>query len=368
MSNSKRTFFAIISKIRLKRSAYVYNKKINRLIHKTKVPTLNAGTKKEILKRFAQYGFSNISLKWHQYYSGMHGSVHSDFVPENLFYGHIEPALNRVPLYPAWEDKASMEKFVDASLTPNTLLKNCNGFYYINGEIITLEEAIAFCSNLHQFVIKPSMGTWGGQSVRKIVLDDTSDKKKLLLELFKEYKKDFVIQEILKQSPELARFNPTSINTMRIMSFLRPSGVVVLSKLLRTGKEGSFTDNTASGGVAFGVNENGKLTDFGIDEFGIKTRNLSDDDKFKDFVFPQNEKIKATIEKVHKQMPYFKLVSWDVMVTDRSEVKIIEFNTFGQGINLHQITNGPLFREYFDEIMEIAKDYDKVADVMSYPG
>jgi hypothetical protein len=49
-------------------------------------------------------------------------------------------------------------------------------------------------------------------------------------------------------------------------------------------------------------------------------------------------------------------------------VKIIEFNTFGQGINLHQITNGPLFREYFDEIMEIAKDYDKVADVMSYPG
>lgn len=368
MSTSKRIFFTINSKIRLKRSDYVYNKKINRLIHKTKVPSLSAGAKREILKRFAQYGFSNISLKWHQYYSGMHGSVHSDFVPENLFYGHIEPALNRVPLYPAWEDKASMEKFVDKSLTPNTLLKNCNGFYYIKDEILSLEEAIAYCSNLDQFVIKPSMGTWGGQSVRKIELEGSKDKKKLLNELFQEYKKDFVIQEILTQSPELAKFNPTSINTMRVMSYLRPSGVVILSKLLRTGKEGSFTDNTSSGGVAFGVDAEGKLTDFGIDEFGVKTKNLGDDDRFKDFVFPQNEKIVATIEKVHKQMPYFKLVSWDVMVNDKSEVKIIEFNTFGQGINLHQITNGPLFREYFDEIMEIAKSYDKVADVMSYPG
>lgn len=368
MSTSKRIFFAINSKIRLKRLAYVYNKKINKLIRKTKVPKLSPKTKKEILERYAKCGFSKISLKWHQYYSGMHGNVQVDFVPENLFYGHIEPALNRVPLYPAWEDKASMEKFIDDSLTPNTLLKNCNGFYYINDEIKPLEEAIAFCSKLNHFVIKPSMGTWGGNRVKKIELNTSNDKKKCLEELFKEYKKDFVIQEILKQSPELVKFNPSSINTIRVVSYLRPSEVVILSSIFRIGKKGLFTDNTAMGGVACGVDKNGSIRDFGVDEFGIKTTETKNGVKLGDFVIPAYDKIVATIKKVHKQMPYFKLVSWDVMVNDKSEVKIIEFNTFGQGINLHQIANGPLFGNYFDEIMKTAKNYDKVADVMTYPG
>jgi len=365
MSTSKRVFFNTISKIRLKRLAYVYNKKINRLLRKSNVPKINSRTKNEISKRFARYGFFNVSLKWHQYYSGTFGSVHHTFVPENLFYGYIEPALNRTPIYPAWEDKASMEKFVDDSLTPNTLIKNCNGFYYLKNKLISLDQAFDFCIKLDQFVIKPSMGTWGGQSVRKIELEGLKDKKNLLNELFLEYKKDFIIQEILKQSTELAKFNSTSINTMRVMSYLRPSGVVILSKLLRTGREGSFTDNTSSGGAAFGVDVEGKLTDFGIDEFGVKTRNLRDDDRFTGFVFPEHEKIMATIEKVHQQMPYFRLVSWDVMVNDKSEIKIIEFNTFGQGINSHQVINGPLFGEYFDEIMEITKNHDKLADVMN---
>ncbi|MBA4744730.1 hypothetical protein GO009_14925 [Muricauda sp. TY007] len=320
------------------------------------------------MERFAKYGFNNISLKWHRYYNGAASYPHIDFIPEHLFYGYIEPALNRVPLHPAWEDKASMEKFVDPNLTPNTMLKNCNGFYYINDEMVSLDEALEYCSELSQFVIKHSMGTWGGNGVRKIVLDNSNDKKKFLKALFDEYKKDFVVQEILKQSAELSKFNPTSINTIRVMSYLRPSGVVILSKLLRTGKEGSFTDNTSSGGVAFGVDLEGKLTDFGIDQFGVKTKSLGDDDRFNGFVFPENEKIVATIEKVHKQMPYFRLVSWDVMVNDKSEIKIIEFNTFGQGINLHQITNGPLFGEYFDEIMEIAKNYDKLSDIMNNLG
>ena len=368
MSTSKRIFFTINSKIRLKRSDYVYNKKINRLIHKTKVPSLSAETKREILKRFAQYGFSNISLKWHQYYSGMHGSVHSDFVPENIFYGHIEPALNKAALYAAWEDKASMEKFVDSCLTPNTFLKNSNGFFYIGEEMVTIDEAIDFCSTLSQFVIKPSMGSWGGSGVKKIELNSVDDKKNLLKVIFTDYKKDFVVQEMLKQSPELAKFNPSSINTLRVMSYLRPSGVVILSKLLRTGKEGSFTDSITTGGVAVGVDEDGRLTDFGVNGFGIKTKNLKDDKRFKAFVFPENDKIFETIEKVHKQMPYFKLISWDVMINDKSEIKIIEFNTFGQGINLQQVTYGTLFGEYFDEIMEITKNHDKLADVMTYPG
>lgn len=212
------------------------------------------------------------------------------------------------------------------------------------------------------------MGTWGGKSVRKIEVQRSNDKNKLLNELFKEYKKDFVVQEILKQTPELVKFNPTSVNTIRVVSYLRPSEVVILSSIFRIGNKGLFTDNTAMGGGACGVDANGSLRDFGIDEFGIKTTHTKDGVKLGDFAVPEYDKIVETIQNVHKKLPYFKLVSWDVMVNDKSVVKIIEFNTFGQGINLHQIANGPLFGDYFDEIMEIAKNYDKVADVMTYPG
>lgn len=263
--------------------------------------------------------------------------------------------MNKTGLYRAWEDKNSIEKFLKPEITPKTWVKNCNGFYYINGEPASKENAMKYCAQLDEFVIKPSMATYGGDGVKKIDLSISKDRGELVNSIFLEYSNDFTIQEVLKQSPKLAELNPTSINTIRILSYLRPFETVILSGIIRIGKTGVFTDNFTLGGVVCGINENGDLKRFGIDKYGKKSIQSETEIVFEGFTIPEYNKIIETVKSLHTKLPYFKIVSWDIMVNENSEVKIIEYNTFGQGINGHQITNGPLFGDYFDEILKLSK-------------
>ena len=57
-------------------------------------------------------------------------------------------------------------------------------------------------------------------------------------------------------------------------------------------------------------------------------------------------------KELHAQLPYFKLISWDLALDFDNEVVLIEFNIRWQEINSHQISNGPLFNEYTDSVLE----------------
>ncbi|NYJ28035.1 sugar-transfer associated ATP-grasp domain-containing protein [Allomuricauda sp. ARW1Y1] len=340
---------------KIKRLEYGYTKKISKLNADTKPAYLDKKTKNQIKAKYAQYGFKNVSVEWHRFFGQLYNKMCIDFIPESLFYCYIEPALNKTDLFKAWEDKNLIEKFLTPEITPKTYVKNCNGFYYINDNPDSKEAAIKYVSQLDNFVIKPSMGTYGGEGVKKIELSNSKDRFELLDSIFTEYSKDFTVQEVLKQSPKLAELNPTSINTVRIISYLRPSETVILSGIIRIGKSGVFTDNFALGGVVCGIDKTGKLKKYAVDKYGFETTETESGVIFDGFPIPEYNKIVETIKNLHTKLPYFKLVSWDIMVNEKSEVKIIEYNTFGQGINGHQITNGPLFGDYFDEILELSR-------------
>lgn len=80
-----------------------------------------------------------------------------------------------------------------------------------------------------------------------------------------------IIEEPIRQSEEVSRFNTSSVNTVRYTTILTKHGPIPFSVFFRTGRAGSFVDNAGSGGVFAGVDpETGILNTSGVDEFGIR--------------------------------------------------------------------------------------------------
>ena len=70
---------------------------------------------------------------------------------------------------------------------------------------------------------------------------------------------DYIIQERVKQHPQIACLNNSSLNTFRVITLRRGSDVLVLSVVIKIGKNGEIVDNGHSGGYFVGVNSSGLL-------------------------------------------------------------------------------------------------------------
>ena len=73
---------------------------------------------------------------------------------------------------------------------------------------------------------------------------------------------------------------------------------------------------------------------------------------FKDKAIPSFHKIIESVKDNHKNLPHFKIISWDFSVNNYGEPILIEYNIRAPGINNHQLTSGPLFGELTDDILK----------------
>nr|WP_241263225.1 sugar-transfer associated ATP-grasp domain-containing protein [Parahaliea mediterranea] len=58
-----------------------------------------------------------------------------------------------------------------------------------------------------------------------------------------------LIERYVEQHPQMARFNPSSLNTLRIWVLRQEAEVRVLGMVLRIGRQGEVVDNTHNGGI-----------------------------------------------------------------------------------------------------------------------
>lgn len=122
---------------------------------------------------------------------------------------------------------------------------------------ITKEEFVEKFSNSKKIIYKPNGGMQGtGVEVFEITPESAEDVFEQLILMPKG-----VVEEYVIQHPEMNTLNPTSVNTMRIVTLssmtepVTPDGksVVVAYVSLRTGGGGAIVDNYSSGGMMMGV-------------------------------------------------------------------------------------------------------------------
>ncbi len=327
-------------------------KKIKKILKRKHTKELTKSQKQNIRSFYKMHGVDHVDTSWHRFYASSNGNFSVEYVPETIFYQDIENRLNEGAYVWALADKNLSDKLFPNVKQPETVIKNINGFFYVNDKIIDINQAAEICNCNYPMFIKPTNDTGGGKNVKAFTCNNGVINKKGLTieELLKSYNKNFIIQKKVQQHELLEVLNPTSLNTFRVMSYLRDNEVVILSVIVRIGRKGSIVDNSSAGGISCGVRDDGRLNETGFQASGETLTETDTGIQFKEVSLPFMENIYSTVQKLHKSSPYFRLVSWDLAIDSTGEIVFIEYNIFGQEVNFHQLNNGPVLSELFIEI------------------
>lgn len=201
-----------------------------------------------------------------------------------------------------------------------------------------------------EVICKPSQESGSG---RNIEFWKTAEMKQHINDfLHNNNNTNYLVQKILTQHEELARIHAESINTIRTCSILMSDGVHILSSVLRMGVEHSRVDNATAGGITCGINPDGTLQEFAYSYYsGKKYIKHPQGYIFKGKTVPSYEKIIQLIKEAHQLLGNFRLVSWDIAVDQNGEPVLIEANMRKGSINFHQFSNGPMFGELTDQVL-----------------
>lgn len=240
----------------------------------------------------------------------------------------------------------------------------------INGQETDLRD-LMLKNNLEKIVLKPKFGL-GGLGIQFVARNDLDKFESLSDSLQGEY----IVEEVIKQHPEMDKINPYSVNSVRIVTLLCPDGrVELLAAMLKTSSSTSPVDNFNLGGIAIGVDLNtGRLEREGFVKFAlydnvidtkkvIQEKNIEElaehikeiekshpgnivekhpvtNIEFLGFQIPFWNESKEVAIKAHNVFSPVKSVAWDIAIDIKGPV-ILEGNQM-YGTAAIQATNGGL--------------------------
>ena len=329
-------------------------RQVKNMIKTNRSPRLSFQEIKAVRAFYKSKGYSIKNTYWHQHYKAVNGEFHVDYIPEDIFRAIISPRFNQMKQWPALLDKNLYYQLFKEFHQPKPVVQNINGFYYVDEEIVSEEQAAEVCYNSKMpLVIKPTIESGKGKMVESFSIKDgvASHNQLDILSLFEFYKKDFIIQEFVEQSEAMKKLNPTTLNTLRIMTYLRPDDVYILSAVSRIGKPGSRTDNYSAGGILCGITQEGHLKKYGYTLKGEKMEKTYTGIVLEGYEIPSFPDVVKMIKAMHKVVPYFRIISWDIGIDKNNAPLLVEYNTYYQSTRVHQTPNGPLFGKFTDEIL-----------------
>lgn len=307
-----------------------YKKKITKNFKDLEVHRkLSDKQKKEVQEFYKSMIGREIDLYSHEYFYSRTGVFTKEYVPTNLYHSEILPRANMHPFNDAYGDKNLCDILFPKEKVAHTVLKNMNGYFYLEGKPISEVEALAFCQNIDDVVIKPSM-SYSGQGVQSLEVKDgkTNIDGLTIDQLFKKYDKNWLIQKKVKQHAGMSALNPTSVNTLRILSYHSGMEVLIVYTVVRIGRMGQVIDNQCAGGISTTVTKDGKLGKYAFG--GYSTDNVKKTDTgiiLDGYQLPFYDKAIAFVKELHLYIPFFNLVGWDIAIQENGDPILIEWNT-----------------------------------------
>lgn len=140
-----------------------------------------------------------------------------------------------------------------------------------------------------------------------------------------------VIEEPIVQHEALSRFNPDTVNSIRVVTIADVNDrIVIANAAMRFGRSGCFADNYHQGGLCAKVDpENGIITGDAIDRTGEHFSAHPDSGiVFDGSVIPFWDKIRAKVSAAALScIDQDRSVGWDLTLTEDGEVDFIEGNS-----------------------------------------
>lgn len=338
---------------------FMYLRKIHmkRVVYRQKTVNSKARvlTKSQINEAKSFYkDYQKISDVYHNFYTEKTGEFHANYITDDIYFNVINHHFNDFNAFKIVDNKTNYDKLFPTIHQPVILATRKNGFWYIGDNIVACEEVIALLKKEPCVFVKRAADCGGASGV--FYLENQSDEQlaKDFNDIVSKIPTDIAIQRRILQHPDIALLNPNAVNTMRILTVLHKDGSVkVYSSLLRIGGGKGHVDNYCSGGVAVGIDDDGKLREYGYFLNGDRvTTHPVSGKAFLGYQIPSFEEAKELVRKAHLFVPHFRMVSWDVAVEEDGTPILIETNLSDGQLDLHQLTNGPLFKEDTKKILD----------------
>ena len=331
-----------------------YVKKIRNSFRHLKVKKkLSKEQVKEIQEFYRNVIGHSVPVDWHQYFYARTGVYSKLFIPTSEYKNHIIGRLNVYPFHLAYNDKNMTDVTLPNTHQPKIYLKNMCGYFYSEGNAITKEDAIKLCKNLGDVIIKPSL-TGRGVGVRKVTIKEglVNGSEQTINDLFNEYKADFLIQKVICQHKDMSALNPSSINTIRVVTYRSGMSINVIYTVIRIGRSGMNIDNESAGGISAVIRKDGTIGKYAYGAPGVDKIEFTDSGvRLEGYRVPSFDKAIELVKFSHMQLPYFNLIGWDIAIEEDGSPIMIELNL---NPDLSQSANGPAFGEYTEVILKDA--------------
>ncbi len=221
--------------------------------------------------------------------------------------------FNPIPYRHFFSDKAEF----------NALFHDFVGRDWLDLRVAGPDELGAFLARHETFMAKPVVGVVG-KGIDKLRSAEHPDPTLLHAELLANHQE--LVEEVVVQHPDLDRLEPNSVNCLRIITFLKPTGeVVVLQRVLKMGT-GAVIDNFTTGGLYTTLDEQGR-GQFGA--FGkqgeIVTEHPVTHVRIDGFQVPLWDRVGPFVDAIARVEPRIPYVGWDIAITPTGPV-VIEGN------------------------------------------
>lgn len=276
-----------------------------------------------------------------------------DYYPEDFLYFKLKPFLNERAVRDVVENKLYFDFFYRQFNVPlpkilmynhrNVFVRENRNFIIENAPDFkkVLENIFELNPTIGSIFIKRTYGSYGGREVFRFNRDQLYSQNEIIDNLYLNViKTGFLFQETVNQHSKLNMLNPSSLNTIRIDTFIDNEGNIdIISAYLRMSINNKHVDNISSGGCQVGLNlQTGMLKKEGYSSFSnvgtqVFTRHPITDVVFEGFEIPFFNQMKELIVEVAGYMPGLRLVGWDVAISESGPVLIEGNSDYAMGGN-----------------------------------
>jgi len=310
--------------------------------------------KKDYIDYYRSFGFKYVRTDWIEYIYSLTGKYDRRYVPDDIFNLYIDSPNKVEREY--WQNKAFQPKILSEAKFPDAIVYRLNGYYFNADNVkITASEALKLIKKYDEIVLKHVIGG-AGTDIHFLKSSDVDEEKLNSIEF------DFIVQKVIKQSPLMAQFNDSSVNIVKITSYLFQGKLHILSSRLWVGGKDEKLSNS-SGGKGYQVvitGEDGQLNDESFNLEGKRIKNTDSGTLLSSIKLDFYKECLDLIKKGHEKLFYFPFISWDFTQDSNGNTILIEYNLKWHVLYDFQLLTGPAFSDFTEDVLkEASKNIQK---------
>lgn len=238
-----------------------------------------------------------------------------------------------------------------------TFLKNFTRFIHRGWLYVPKASYEEFCDFLHKYrtiALKPQYSSWG-IGFFKLTEEEFASKEDPKEFYQKLCEGRYLAEEFVQSCKELAAFHPSSLNTLRVITFRNGDRFEVFGGGLRVGNNGLCVDNAHGGGIFCEIDpESGKIITDGLDEYSNSyVTHPMTGVPFKGMQILRWKEVVELCKEASKELPCLRVVGWDVAILEDGTLELIEGN-HSPGMNIVQ---APAKHGVYERFSSMLLDY-----------